>query len=225
MTARAGAGNDARVVELCERVRQLAHLAGEGAMDAARQRAEALMVEARERAHEKSREQIAQVRDRLARKRERELQIGRLEARAQIAWGRWKELDLVVDAAQRQAESLRETEPDRYLDSLIRFLSAAREALPGRVPVVHARADDLDRMRRANPKIFGESELAEIADPNIRAGLRVTSADGNVLVDQTTVGRWQRLDEQVRLAADEVLFGAPAEVNGPPPDEPPVGTP
>jgi vacuolar-type H+-ATPase subunit E/Vma4 len=189
-------------------------------LHAARQHAEALVVEARERAHEKSREQIARVKDRLARKRERELQIGRLDARAQIAWGGWKELDVVVDAAERQAESLRDTEPDRYLDALRRFLGGAREALPGRALTVHARADDLDRLRRAGVKIFGESELAEIVDPNIKAGLRVTSADGNVLVDQTIVGRRQRLDEQLRLAAAEVLFGADAEVNSPRLDEP-----
>lgn len=215
MTVRAEAGDGARLAELCERLRQLAHQAGEGALRAARQRAEALVVEARERAQEESREQIAQVKDRLARKRERELQIARLEARAQIAWGRWRELDVVVDAAERQAESLRDTEPDRYLDALRRFLGSAREALPGRVLTVHARADDLDRLRRAGVKIFGESELAEIVDPNIKAGLRVTSADGNVLVDQTIAGRRQRLDEQLRLAAAEVLLGAHTEVNGP----------
>ena len=126
MTARTGAGGDARVAELCERLRQLAHQAGEGALHAARQRAEALVAEARERAQEESRAEIARVKDRLARKRERELQIGRLEARAQMAWGRWKELDVVVDAAERQAESLRDTEPDRYLDALRRFLDTAR---------------------------------------------------------------------------------------------------
>jgi vacuolar-type H+-ATPase subunit E/Vma4 len=220
MTARTGTGDDARVAELCERLRQLAHQAGEGALHTARQRAEALVAEARERAHEKSREQIARVKDRLARKRERELQIGRLEARAQIAWGGWKELDVVVDAAERQAESLRDTEPHRYLDALRRFLGEAREALPGRALTVHARADDLDRLRRAGVKIFGESELAEIVDPDVKAGLRVTSADGNVLVDQTIVGRRQRLDEQLRLAAAEVLFDADAEVNSPRLDEP-----
>jgi len=215
MTARTGSGGDARVAELCERLRQLAHQAGEGALRAARQRAEALVVEARERAQAESREQIARVKDRLARKRERELQIARLEARAQIAWGRWRELDVVVDAAERQAESLRDTEPDRYLDALRRFLGAAREALPGRALTVHARADELDRLRRAGVTIFGESELAEIVDPNIKAGLRVTSAGGNVLVDQTIADRRQRLDEQLRLAAAEVLFGAHTEVNGP----------
>ena len=220
MTARTGTGDEARVAELCERLRQLAHQAGEGVLRAARQRAEALVVEARERAHEESREQIARVKDRLARKRERELQNGRLEARAQMAWGRWKELDVVVDAAERQAESLRDTEPDRYLDALRRFLGAAREALPGRVLTVHARADDLDRLQRAGVKIAGESEFAEIVDPNIKAGLHVTSADGNVLVDQTIVGRRQRLDEQLRIAAAEVLFGAHEAVNSPQPDEP-----
>lgn len=220
MTARAGAGDDARVVELCERLRQLAHQAGEGAWHAARQRAEALVVEARERAQEESREQIARVKDRLARKRERELQIARLEARAQIAWGRWRELDAVVDVAERQAESLRDTEADRYLDALRRFLGAAREALPGRALTVHARADDLDRLRRAGGQIFGKSALAEIVDPNIKAGLRVTSADGSVLVNQTIAGRRQRLDEQLRLAAAEVLFGTHAEVNSPRLDEP-----
>jgi vacuolar-type H+-ATPase subunit E/Vma4 len=224
MTARTGAGGDARVAELCERLRQLAHQAGEGALHAARQRAEALVAEARERAQEESRAQIARVKDRLARKRERELQIGRLEARAQMAWGRWKELDVVVDAAERQAESLRDTEPDRYLDALRRFLDAAREALPGRVLTVHAHRDDLDRLRCAGVKIFTESELAGIEDPNVKAGLRVTSAEGNVLVDQTIADRRQRLDEQLRLAAADVVF-AHAEVNSPRLDEPLVDEP
>ena len=224
MTARARVSDAARVAELCERLRQLAHQAGEGALHAARQRAEALVAEARERAQEESRAQIARVKDRLARKRERELQIGRLEARAQMAWGRWKELDVVVDAAERQAESLRDTEPDRYLDALRRFLDAAREALPGRVLTVHAHSDDLDRLRRAGVKIIAESELAGIVDPNIKAGLRVTSADGNVLVDQTIADRRQRLDEQLRLAAADVVF-AHAEVNSPRLDEPLVDEP
>lgn len=221
MTARTGVSDAGRVGELCERLRQLAQEAGESAVNRARKRAETLVAEARERAHEKSREQIARVTDRLARKRERELQIGRLEARAQIAWGRWKELDVVVDAAERHVQSLRDTEPDRYLDALRRFLGAAREALPGRALTAHASADDLDRLRRAGVKIFGESELAAIVDPNIKAGLRVTSADGNVLVDQTIVGRRQRFDEQLRLAAAEILFGAHAEVSDPRLDEPP----
>ena len=220
MTARTRVSDPARVAELCERLRQLAQQAGENAVNRARQRAETLVAEARERAQEESREQIARVKDRLARKRERELQIGRLEARAQIAWGGWKELDVVVDAAERQAESLRNTAPDRYLEALRRLLDAAREALPGRVLTVHARADDLDRLRRADVRIFSESELAEIVDPNITAGLRVTAADGNVLVDQTIAGRRQRLDEQLRLTAAEVLFGAHAEMNGLRLDEP-----
>jgi vacuolar-type H+-ATPase subunit E/Vma4 len=220
MTARAGLSDEGRIAELCERLRQLAQQAGENAVNRARQRAETLVSAARERAQDESRDQIVRVKDRLARKRERELQIGRLEARAQIAWGSWKELDVVVDAAERQAESLRDTEPDRYLDALRRFLAAAHEALPGRVLTVHARADDLDRLRRAGVKIFRELELAEIVDPNIKAGLRVTAADGNVLVDQTIADRRRRLDEQLRLAAAEVLFGAPAARNSVRLDEP-----
>jgi vacuolar-type H+-ATPase subunit E/Vma4 len=224
MTASAGLTDDARVTELCERLRQLAHQAGETALHAARQRAEVLVAEARERAHQKRGEEIARVKDRLARKRERELQIARLEARAQIAWAHWKELDVVIDAAEQRAELLREIEPARYLDALHRFLAAAHKALPDRVLTVHASAPDLDWLRRAVVTVFAESELVEIMDLNIKAGLRITSADGNVLVDQTIVGRRQRLDEQLRSAAAEVLFGAHPDMISPRLDEPLVDT-
>jgi vacuolar-type H+-ATPase subunit E/Vma4 len=82
----------------------------------------------------------------------------------------------------------------------------------------------VDRLQRAGVNLFNDSELAWIVDPHIKAGLRVTSADGNVLVDQTIAGRRQRLDEQLRLASAEMLLDAHAAVNNPWLDEPLVDT-
>jgi vacuolar-type H+-ATPase subunit E/Vma4 len=205
----------ARVAELCERLRQLGHQAGESALRQARQRAEALVAEARERAHAESQLKIARARQRLARQRERERQAARLEARATIAWCHWRELDAVLDAAQRHVESLSDTEPERYLNALHRFLDLARLVLPPRALIVHAHPDDLARLQRAGVQGSTESEPVHVGDTNIRTGLVVTSADGGVFVDQTIAGRRQRLDELLRLAAAEVLFGAHAEGRSP----------
>lgn len=207
--------DEARVAELCERLRQLAHHAGEGALSAARQRGETLVAEARERAHRESQAQIAGAKARLTRQRERELQAARLEARADIAWCRWKELDAALDAAEQRADLLRDTEPERYLNALRRFLDLARRALPGRALTVHVHPEDLARLQGAGVHSSDESETAQVVDTSVKTGLLVTSADDCVLVDQTIARRRQRLDEVLRLAAADVLFGAHTEVASP----------
>lgn len=204
--------DEARVAELCERLRQFAHHAGEGALGAARQRGETLVAEGRERAYRESEAQIAGAKARLVRQRERELQAARLEARADIAWCRWKELDAVLDAAEQRANSLRDTEPERYLNALRRFLDLAHRALPGRALTVHVHPEDLGRLQGARVDSFDESETAQVADTSVKTGLLVMSADGCVLVDQTIARRRQRLDDVLRLAAGDVLFGAHTEV-------------
>lgn len=197
---------DVRVAELCERLRQLAHRAGEDALRAARQRAEVLVAEAREQIHAESQAQVARARERLARQREREIQGAQLEVRAEVAWCRWRELDTVLDAAERYAESLRNTEPERYLNALRRFLDAARAALPGRAWTVRANPDDLTRLQCSGVRSADESEKAHVAEPNVRAGLLMTSADGSVFIDHTIASRRRRLDDLLRLTAAEVLF-------------------
>jgi vacuolar-type H+-ATPase subunit E/Vma4 len=203
--------DEAGVAELCERLRQLAHRGGEEALSAGRQRAEALVTEARDRAQAEAQAEIARVTERLARQRERELQTARLEARATVAWCRWKELDAVVDAAERHVQSLRDTEPERYLDALRRFVDSARGVLAGRALAVRAHPADLARLPSSSDRARDNSETIQVADARIQAGLFVTSTDGNVLIDETMAGRRKRLDELLRLSAAEVLFGTSAQ--------------
>ena len=206
--------SEASVAELCERLRQLGHRAGENALSAARQHAGALVAEGRERAQAEGQAEIARAQERLARQRERELQAARLEARANIAWCRWRELDAVVDAAERHAESLRDTDPERYLNALRRFLDSARVLLPGRAFTVRAHPVDLARLRGVSAQTPDNAETTQVADTSIQAGLLVTSMDGNVFIDEMMASRRKRLDELLRLAAAEVLFGTPAQESG-----------
>lgn len=206
--------DEAGVAELCERLRQLGHRAGDDALRVARRRAEALVTEAGDRAQAEGQAEIARVKERLVRQLERELQAARLEARTNVAWCRWRELDAVVDAAERHAGSLRDAEPERYLNALRRFLDSARGLLPGRVLTVRAHPVDLARLQRVSAQTPDYRETTQVADTSVRAGLFVASTDGNVFIDETMAGRRKRLDELLRLSAAEVLFGTPAQGSG-----------
>jgi len=166
------------------------------------------------RAHAEAQAEVARVKERLARQRERELQSARLEARAKVAWCRWKELDAVVDAAERRVQSLRDTEPERYVTALRRFLDSARGLLAGRALTVRAHPADLARLQHVGGRARDSSETIQVADAGIQAGLLVTSTDGNVLIDETMASRRKRLDEMLRLLAAEVLFGTSTQDSG-----------
>ena len=199
-----------RVAALCDRLRQLGREAGETAQRTTAGRAGALVAEARARAEAEARAEVDRAEERLALVRARALQDARLDARARITRCRWEELDAVLDAAERKVESLRHTDPQRYLDALCRLTEQTRQALPGRALSVRAHGDDVVPFERqwnagaADSRVPGDVEIGE---RDIPAGLVITSTDGHVFADETVAGRRQRLDEALRLDAAETLFG------------------
>ncbi|MBI3462209.1 MAG: hypothetical protein HY000_03995 [Planctomycetes bacterium] len=191
-----------RVAALCERVRQIAQAAGEESLRAKHQQAEAIVAEAREEAEAEAFAEQSTAQARLQKQVDRESQSARLEARASIARCRWSQLEGVLQEAQREVESLRKNDPDRYAAALCRFFQAARQQL-GRAPlVVRGSGEDLGLLRDAHRS----GQEVEFVVVDVAAGIIVATRDGNVFCDQTIARRRQRLDQELRLAAAELLF-------------------
>jgi len=185
------------VAALCERVRAIALASGEDALRARREQAEALLAEARRRAAADGEAERRSAEEQMNRQAARERQAARMEARARMAGARWAELDAVLDAAEREVSLIRERDPERYAAALAHFLQAAREQIAGQRLVIEANAEDVGFLRDTD---------GEVIEADVGAGLVVTTADGNVVCDQTIASRRRRLDGELRLAAAEVLF-------------------
>jgi vacuolar-type H+-ATPase subunit E/Vma4 len=185
------------VAALCERVRAAAQAAGEEALRARRDRADAVVAEARRRAPEDAQARHRLAEGRLRKQAAREMQDARLAARALEANARWAELDAVLDEAVREAVLIRRRDPQRYAAALARFLRAARDQLAAPRLRVEADADDFPYLRGAD---------CDLIQAVVAPGILVTTPDGNAVCDQTIAARRRRLDAELRLAAAEALF-------------------
>jgi vacuolar-type H+-ATPase subunit E/Vma4 len=192
-----------RVEALCERVRQIALASGEESLDEKRQQAEALVAEARERADAERRAKVAQVQEQLQKQVNQELQNARLAARARIANFRWSELDAVLAEAEREVILMRESDPARYFAALRRFFNDAVGQLDAAELVVRANSEDIPLLR---DQLHTPDRGIQFVADDVAAGIVVTTSDGNIAFDQSLARRRRRHDDELRLAAAEILF-------------------
>ena len=202
-TTNGGSGTD-RVLQLCERVRKVAEESGQESLRAAQQQADALVEEARSRAETEARSELQRVEEQLGKEISRELQNARLEARARLANFRWSELDAVLQDAEQEIARLRQHLPQRYTAALMRFFQAAYDRLPGHQLLIRANTADLGLLREQLRRDGRTVEFVE--DNSVGHGIVVTTADTNIVCDQSISRRRQRLDYDLRLSASELLF-------------------
>ena len=202
-TTNGGSGTD-RVLQLCERVRKVAEESGQESLLAAQQQADALVEEARSRAETEARSELQRVEEQLEKEIRRELQNARLEARARLANFRWSELDAVLQDAEQKIARLRQHLPQRYTAALMRFFQVAYDRLPDHQLLIRANAADLSLLRE---QLRREGRAIEFVEDNsVGHGIVVTTADTNIVCDQSISRRRQRLDYDLRLSASELLF-------------------
>jgi vacuolar-type H+-ATPase subunit E/Vma4 len=219
-----------QVAALCQRLREIARQSGEATLQAKQQEAEQIIADARRLAASEAQSAIEQARARLSRKRERSLQIARLKACARIAQHRWQELNSVLDRAADAVRQLRHREPARYTAALVRSLRQAVGQVsnlvaidPSLAPTVGCKPDQQVRdcvVLRMNPHDIPLIRTAlardsceqlpgdglQFVECDIDAGLVVTFLGGSVCVDESLTERLHRLDCELRLAAQEILF-------------------
>lgn len=204
-TPAAGIGDGSQRVEaLCERVRQMARAAGEETLGAKGQQGKKLVEESRQRAESESRARIARVRHQAEMRANQRVQAARLTARADIAGVRWSELTRVLDEAESEVTELRHQDPERYAASIVRLFQLAADQLGSTQLVVRAHSEDLPVLRDRLQQAVGEIEFCP--DEDIAAGVVVTTADGTRACDQSVPRRRQRYEDELRLAAAELLF-------------------
>lgn len=202
-TTNGGSGTD-RVLQLCERIRKVAEESGQESLRAAQQQADALVEEARSRAEVEARSELQRVEEQLEKEISRELQNARLEARARLAGFRWSELDAVLEEAEQEIARLRQHLPQRYTDAMMRFYQVAYDRLPSHKLLIRANAADLSLL---GEQLLREGRLVEFVEDNsVGHGIVVTTADANIVCEQSISRRRQRLDHDLRLAAAELLF-------------------
>ncbi len=202
-TTNGGSGTD-RVLQLCERIRKVAEESGHESLRAAQQQADALVEEARSKADAEARSELQRVEEKLEKEISCELQNTRLEARARLANFRWSELDVVLQEAEQEIARLRQHRPQRYTDALMRFFQAACDRLPDHQLLIRANAADLSLLREQLQQEGNPVEFVE--DNSVGHGIVVTTADANIVCDQSISRRRGRLDHDLRLAAAELLF-------------------
>ena len=192
------------VAQLCERIRQAADEAGQESLRAVQQQADALLEDARSRAKAETQAELKRVEEQLQKEVSRKLQNARLEARARLARFRWSELDLVLEEAEQELDRVRQHQTQRYAAALMRLFEAARDWLPPQQLVIRTNPDDISLLREQLPREGPACEFIE--DNSVRHGLVVTTANGNIVCDQSMTRRRQRHDHELRLAAAEILF-------------------
>ena len=201
-----------RVEALCERVRQTALASGEASLDEKRQQAEALVAEARARAEAESRTSVIRNQEQLQKQVNQELQNARLAARARIANFRWSELDAVLAEAEREIYLMRTNDPERYFAGLRRFFNDAVEQLDAAQLVVRVNSEDVQLLR--DQLHMPDRVIQFVAAGDVAAGIVVTTPDGNIAFDQSLARRRQRHDDELRLAAAEIVFSDKIPTDG-----------
>lgn len=216
MTAPSAGSTSDQVEALCLRLREAARQTGEAALAAKRRAAAEIVAEASRRAETEARSAIEQARTRLDREAERRLQIARLDARALVARCRWQELSSVLEEAAGVVRQLRERDPNRYIAALTRLLRQAAEhisSLPAGDATVSAmvqlNARDIPPLREAlATESPGQTSVdMRFVAEDVDVLFVASSADATRAVDESLAGRLHRLDAELRLAAQEILFG------------------
>ena len=202
-TTNRGSGTG-RVLQLCERIRKVAEESGQESLRAAQQQADALVEEVRSRAEAEARSELQRVEEQLEKEISRELQNARLEGRARLAGFRWSELDVVLEEAEQEIARLRKHRPQRYTAALMRFFQAAYDRLPSHKLLIRANAADLSLLGEQLRRDGRPVEFVE--DNSVGHGIVVTTADANIVCEQSILRRRQRQDHDLRLAAAELLF-------------------
>jgi vacuolar-type H+-ATPase subunit E/Vma4 len=203
---------DPRVAALCERVRRLAEAEGDESRRALERQAQEIVTAARSRTDAENTAALQGEEARLRKQAARELQNARLDARASLAAFRWSQLQGVLDETQRALEDLRAHDRGRYAAALLRLFHRARAGLPNGPLVVRANADDLQILRdgletdSVDPVHYVEDDLP--------SGLVVSTADGNIVCDQTMDRRRARLLGELQLVASEALFPGHTDADG-----------
>jgi V/A-type H+-transporting ATPase subunit E len=200
-----------QIEALCQRVRQTALASGEEALDEKRQQAEALVAEAQARAEAERRAKVANVQEQLQKQVNQELQNARLVARARIANFRWSELNAVLAEAEHEICLMRKNDPERYFGSLGRFFNDAVGQLDTAQLIVRANLEDTQGLHGL---VDVPDRTIEFVADDVVAGIVVTTPDGNITFDQSLARRRQRHDDELRLAAAEILFPTQQEPTG-----------
>ncbi|MDP7339925.1 MAG: V-type ATP synthase subunit E [Vicinamibacterales bacterium] len=197
---------DPRVAALCDRVRRLAEAEGDESRQALERQAQEIVAAARSRTEAENTAALQGEEARLRKQAARELQNARLDARASLAAFRWSQLQAVLDETQQALEDLRARERRRYAAALIRLFHRACAELPRGPVVVRANVDDLQVLRDELETELVDTELVDYLEDDLPAGLVVSTADGNIVCDQTMDRRRSRRLGELQLAASETLF-------------------
>jgi vacuolar-type H+-ATPase subunit E/Vma4 len=197
------------VTALGERIRELARQSGEEVLRAKQQEAGRLVAKARERAEAECRAELAAARKKIDQQIERELQNARLEARARLARFRWALLDDILEEAVRQIGLLREADPASYTAALGRFVEDARRYLAAPRVLVKGNARDLGLLRRYLEQVPGaapQDRALDFVEADVASGIQVGTPTWDLVADQSIDRRRECLDQELRLAAAEILF-------------------
>lgn len=204
---------DAAPVEaLCERVRALARRSGEETLLTRQQESAKVVAESRQRVEAECQAEQLQARKRLDQQVKREIQNARLEARARLARFRWSLLDAILEEAVHTVLQMRDTDSARYRAALVRFFQEARQLLTGSRLVVQVNPQDFPALQLLLSQATGSPSSDEAPDlveaPDIDAGLRVGTLQGEVVSDQSLALRRERRDQELRLAITAILWGS-----------------
>jgi vacuolar-type H+-ATPase subunit E/Vma4 len=167
----------------------------EALLAAARADSERIRADAAERMTRARGDAVEAVRAELRARLEADVGEARRGARGGVLEARQRLLDRVFAAAGALLPSAIATE--RYRAALPQHLAQALAAVAGESVIIRCPEELAETVRALTA---GQAQMSVVADPGAGPGIRVTTQDGAIDVDNTLAGRLER--ERPRLALD-----------------------
>lgn len=192
---------------ILERARQLA----DEHVDQGEMTRKKIISDAREKIKLMEQKELLAARVNAEREYHRRVQADELRIQAELDRNRWGLVQSVMDNVKQQLHEFHQ-DPKRYLTIFKKLLSQAVAAMPGEDLVAHINSDDLTHFASrwdslvveccgAGAKISLSNEACDCS-----GGVKLLSASGDVMVDNTFEGIMERRDKELQQLIFERLF-------------------
>ncbi len=210
---------EARIEELERALQERARRLADEYLERGRRSRDHLLADAKDKLHLREEREVLSAKTLAARRQKRLVQAGEIRLQGDLDRLRWALIESVLAQARERLRVLA-ADKTHYPTILVQFVCQAAAAIGCRSLTVHLNQRDHQTVGADWPAWCAEHlpdiEATLAAAPiDATGGARVESADQTIRVDNTFEGRTERLQEALHRVTMERLFASVGENGGP----------